>query len=307
MSVGAATGPDAECDCAVIGGGPAGLAAALYLTRFRRSVRVFDDGLGRARTIPRSHNVPGFPDGINGKQLVAAMREQARLHGAVFHDARVESIEKLARGFAVRASDTRTTARLVLLATGASDVEPAMPHLLDAVRSGALRYCPVCDGYEVIDRAVGVITDSADGVREALYLRHYTPKLTLFVTSPDVRLDDAERLELSRAGIAIVDEPVTYIGTHDGGAAVRHGSAQTLCDCVYAALGMRVHSGLAVALGARHDDDAFLLTDRHQQTTVPGLYAAGDVSVGLNQIVVACGEAAIAASAMHLELQRDGA
>lgn len=287
-------------DALVVGGGPAGLTGALYLARFRRRVLVVDDGCSRATRIPRSHNMPGYPDGIPGSALVAAIREQAARYGVEFAVGRVEMLERGADGFRARWSGGQAQARLALLATGASDVEPPVPYLQEAVRSGALRYCPVCDGYEVIDQRVGVLTDSRSGIKEALYLRHFTPHLTVFPVAPEVAFSTADRRRLAEAGIAVAAAPVSGVRLWNGKVKVGHGGAESECDSLYSALGMRVHSELAA--GAERDQDGYLVTDRHQKTSVDGLYAAGDVSLGLNQISVAMGEAAIAASAMHLAL-----
>jgi thioredoxin reductase (NADPH) len=289
-------------DALIIGGGPGGLTAALYLARFRRSVLLVDAGRGRAGRIPLAHNVAGFPDGVAGAELVAAMRRHAERYGVEFISGEVEAIAKAPPGFAAYCNGRPLPARTVMLATGASDVEPDMPHLAEALREGLLRYCPVCDGYEAIDRSIGLISDSASDVDEALFLRHFTERITLFVVTPDVHHDAARRRRLADAGIAVVHEPVTGIRLRDGCISVRHGDAQTECDALYGALGLEVHGGLAVALGARCDERGYLWTDEHQQTSVAGLYAVGDVAAGLNQIGVACGGAAIAAAAAHRAL-----
>jgi thioredoxin reductase (NADPH) len=292
-------------DAIVIGGGPAGLIAATYLARFRRSTLLVHAGPGRAAAIPRSHNYPGFPDGVTGVELVASLRAQALRYAVDEVAGRVERIEPLHQGgqeFRVHWATGRAVGRTVLLATGASDVAPDMPYVADALREGALRYCPVCDGYEVIDQHVGVLTDGPAGAREALYLRHYTPHITVFKSGSGVRLDDAVRSQLAGAGIVVAEAPVDSIRLWNGRATVRHGGLETTCDTVYGALGLRVHSDLATALGAEADEDGYLQVDRHGRTTVPGLYAAGDVAQGLNQISVAAGGAATATSAMHLAL-----
>jgi thioredoxin reductase (NADPH) len=296
-------------DALVIGGGPAGLAGALYLARFRRSVLLLDEGRGRAARIPRSHNVPGFPDGIAGGTLVGAMREQADRHGVGVAAGRVRELARTADGgFEAAWGRQRAAARCVLLATGASDRPPPMPYLADALRRGALRYCPVCDGYEASGRRVGVIADGEHGAQEALYLRHFSERITLFGLHGALPLAPATRRALERAGVECVEAPLASLRLWKGAVVLRHAAGQATCDTLYCALGMVVHSELAVALGARHDPGGYLLTDRHQRTTVPGLYAAGDVAKGLNQISVATGGAAIAAAAMHLALGRtDGA
>jgi thioredoxin reductase (NADPH) len=167
-----------------------------------------------------------------------------------------------------------------------------------------LRYCPVCDGYEVIDRKVGVLSNGPAGVQEALYLRHFTPDLTLFMTSDAQALAPAEHERLAQAGIRLAEGAVESIRAWDGQIIVRHGDSDAACESLYSALGLEVHSALAERVGARTDESGYVLTDRHQETDAPGLYAAGDVVLGLNQITVAAGTAAIASAAMHLALNR---
>lgn len=290
-----------QFDAVVIGGGPGGLSAALYLARLRRSVLLVDAGGGRAAKIPRTHNYPGFAEGVEGARLVAAMQHQALRHGVNFAKGRVERLERHPSGFEVEWVGRSVVGRSVLLATGVSDIEPPMPHLAEALRSGALRYCPWCDGYESIDRKVGVIADSAKGVSEALFVHRYTAALTLFMMAAG-QIGAADRERLDAAGISVVEEPTTAIALQDGQVVVSHGGRETRLDSVYCALGLHVHSELARRLGARHDDDGFLIVDEHHATSVAGLYAAGDVVRGLNQISIATGAAAIAAAKMHLEL-----
>lgn len=292
-------------DALVIGGGPGGLTGAVYLARFRRKVLVIDDDGSRAKRIPRTHNMPGYPEGVVGAELVAAIRQQAERYGVEFAAGRVESLEKTPEGFHARWGDGgayEVRARTVLLATGTSDCEPPMPYLAEAVRTGALRYCPVCDAYEIIDQAVGVLAEGLSGVREALYLRNFTSRLTVFPVSGEASFDAEARRKLDEAGVVLVEQPVSSIRLWEGRVTVRHGEAETSCDALYSALGMDINSELA--LDAERDEDGYLLTDRRNRTTVPGLYAAGDVVLGLNQISVAAGGAAIAAAAMHLELGR---
>jgi thioredoxin reductase (NADPH) len=289
-------------DALVIGGGPGGLTGALCLARFRRKVLVIDAGDGRAERIPRAHNVPGFVEGVEGRALTAAMRAQALRYGAQLAAARVERLELTADGFVAHWDGGTASAPLALLASGVSDIEPALPHLAEAVRAGALRYCPVCDGYEVIGRSVGLIADRPGDLAEAIYLRHFSDRVSLFVTSHELRFSEAEQQRIAEAGIALVAEPVRRIRLEGEHVAVTHGAATTRCDALYAALGLAVHSELALGLGALHDDDGCLIVDAHHRTSIEGLYAAGDVAKGLNQIVVAAGGAAIAASAMHMKL-----
>ncbi|MEP7058741.1 MAG: NAD(P)/FAD-dependent oxidoreductase [Caldimonas sp.] len=289
---------DTVFDAIVIGGGPAGLSGALALARLRRSVLLVDAGRGRAARIRRALDWPGFAAGVEGAQLVAAMQHQALRHGVNFAVGRVDRLERKGRVFEVAWPDAQAHARTVLFATGAADVEPDAPHLREAFDAGVLRPCPMYDGYELIDRVVGIVGDGPAAVAEALQLRHFTSRIHLFALRPD-GFDADERIRLDRAGIAVVDEPTHAIRRRDGAVAVEHGATATVCDALYSALGLDVHSDLASRLGAGRDADGYLLTDEHRRTGVAGLYAAGDVALGPNQISVATGGAATAAAAMH--------
>jgi len=292
--------PDTEV--VVIGGGPGGLATAIYLARFCRRVLVVDSGTSRVSRIPCSHNYPGFPEGVAGSELLTRMRLQAERHGARLVAGDVQAIEAGEDGYTVRWNGGHASARRVVLATGVSDVPPRMPHLAEALQQGALRYCPVCDGYETRGRAVGIVADHGSDALEAVYVRHFTHQLTVFRVDDEVHFTEAQRRRLVESGITLVNEPVSSIRLWDGRVAVRHGETETTVDSLYAALGTDVHSTLASVLGAEHDAHGYLICDGHHQTTVPGLYAVGDVAMGLNQIAVATGAAAIAAAHIHLEL-----
>jgi thioredoxin reductase (NADPH) len=146
-------------DCIIVGGGPAGLTAAIYLARYHLSVSVLDDGTSRAASIPVSHNHAGFPGGINGAELLARMRAQATMYGAEIICRRVTALRRAEEDFIVSFADDAVSARTVLIATGVVNRMPSMPNDKhdEALRRGLIRYCPVCDGFEVTDKRVGII------------------------------------------------------------------------------------------------------------------------------------------------------
>jgi len=294
-------------DCLIIGGGPAGLTAAIYLARFRRRCLLVDTGASRAAWIPVSHNHPGFPDGIPGTELLARMRRQAQRYGAELVVGRIERLDaKPGGGFVAWLDDgSRREAATVLLATGTDDIPPPLDlsHLDQAVAQGLLRYCPICDAFEITGRRIALAGSGKCRIREALLLRSYTADLSLLTLQEPWDLPEDERRTLEDAGIDIIEAPAAELVLDGDCFVVRTtGGGTHRFDSLYVALGLRARSELAVALGAAHDADGALLVDAHQQTSVPGLYAAGDVVQGLAQISVATGQAAIAATAIQNSL-----
>lgn len=140
-------------DCIVVGGGPAGLTAAIYLGRYHLKVLVFDDGRSRAAIIPLARNHAGYPNGICGRELLRRMRIQAESFGAEFISSTVIAITKEAASFEVRSAALKTTSRAILLANGVVNHQPEMPDSIHtaAVAHGFVRYCPICDAYEITD------------------------------------------------------------------------------------------------------------------------------------------------------------
>ena len=163
-------------DCLIVGGGPAGLTAAIYLARFHLDILVVDDGKGRAESIPCTHNHAGYPDGISGKELVRLMREQAQKYGARIERDYVTRLDKTEQGFCAAWGSGSVEAKTVLLATGVKNRRPPMDEELhdEALARGLIRYCPICDGYEVTDKKVGVMGSDRHGVAEAVFLRSFT-------------------------------------------------------------------------------------------------------------------------------------
>lgn len=289
-------------DCLIIGGGPAGLITSVYLGRYRRNVRVIDAGASRAALIPTSHNYPGWPDGISGQELLVRLREQSRRYGAVLTAGKVDRLTRLEDGtFEAQPGTETIRARTVVIATGASDIEPLLPNIKSAILDGLVRHCPICDGFEVIGKTVAVIGRAMKGVNEARFLRHYTDKVTLFTLGGRHDVGQAELALLEAAGIAVVDEAVNEVSTQAGaivGLQTRSGKTYRF-DTLYSALGCHVRSELARNVGAACDEVGQIVVDERLQTTVPGLYAVGDVATDLNQIVVGAGHAAIAATTIH--------
>ncbi|HZZ94309.1 MAG TPA: NAD(P)/FAD-dependent oxidoreductase [Usitatibacter sp.] len=294
-------------DCVIVGAGPAGLTAATYLARYRRRIAVLDGGASRASYIPRSHNYPGFPDGISGAELLERLREQSRRHGIGITRVLVDAAEREGDLFVVQAGTDAWRSRKLLLATGLVDKEPEMRNLREAVARGAIRLCSICDGYDVMDRDIAVMGEGAQAVAHAVFMRTWSARVTVLLAAGSPRLGDDARAAANEAGVAIVDDPVAKVEAGDDGRArVRTAGGRELAfDTLYPVLGCRNRSELARALGARCSPGGEIVVDAHMRTSVPGLYAAGDVVAALNQVSVAVGHAAIAATDIHNCLPRD--
>lgn len=294
-------------DCLVIGAGPAGLTAAIYLARYRRRFVVMDGGDPRASLIPTSHNLAGFPEGIHGTALLERMAAQARRYGAPIVAGTVIGLVRDADGrFVAETSAGPMAARTVLLATGVADRHPEVPDLRDAIQRGLIRYCAVCDGYESMDRRVGVLGQGSSGLGEALFLRTYCPDITLLSFGCPLGLSSQESRRAEAAGIVLAEEPVVSIAVEESQVRLRTVRGRDLCfEVMYAEMGSDARTGLVRPLGTRLDDVGCVPTDEHQRSSTDGLFAAGDVVRSLDQISVAIGEAAIAATAIHNRL-RDG-
>ena len=296
---------DAPFDCLIVGGGPAGLTAAIYLARFHLDIHVVDAGDSRAGWIPCSHNHAGYPDGINGKELLRLMREQAQKYGAKIETGRVQRLDKDGDGlFTAEWGAGPKRARTVLLATGLTNRRPPMdPELHDeAMARGLIRYCPICDGYEITDKKVGVIGSGKGGVGEAIFLRSYTADVTLIAPDSALELSPEEREKLDAAGVECVDGPAEAVGVTGSCITVDTANGLLTFDSVYPALGSDTHTQLGEMVGAEVAEDGCFLCDEKMRTSVAGLYAAGDVVHGLDQISHAMGEGGQAATTIRNDL-----
>ena len=293
--------PEEVIDCLVVGGGPGGLTTAIYLSRYLRSCVIFDAGGGRAASIPRSHNLPGFPGGISGAAFLARLENQLRDYGGTIQKGEIDAVARMGDRFSASCGPDVLHARTVVLATGVINQRPEMPDAMHdiAVARGLLRYCPICDGYEARQMNVAVLGCDDHGLEEAEFLRTYGARVTLLAQqSRELTPEALDRLD--HQGIKVASSPTRQLTLGDDRVEVRLLDGQALTfETLYPALGSSPRTRLATALGASLTQSGCLQTDAHQQTSVAGLYAVGDVVEGLDQISVATGQAATAATAIH--------
>jgi thioredoxin reductase (NADPH) len=234
------------------------------------------------------------------------MRRQAEKYGAVIDSDRVEDLRREGEGFRLITATRELVARTVLLATGVVDIEPDIPGVQGGVAEGLIRICPICDGYEVIGSQIGVLGRDAHAAREAIFLRTYSDEVALIHGGEPHELSEACRAELAAAGVELIEAPIgSVVLDEERISAVCFGPDRIRrFDSLYAGLGVQPRTELAVRAGAKLDEGGRLVVGEHQETSAPGLYAAGDVVRGLNQISTAEGEGAIAATHIHNCLPR---
>lgn len=294
-------------DTLIIGGGAGGLTAAIYLRRFTRNVVVVDKGNSRLRLIPVSHNYPGFPEGVPGTHLLENLQDQLQKYGGEVTPGEIVSLRIEDGAFVgeYRGADsdevTEIRAHTVLLATGVADAGLPVENWYEAVAAGAVRLCPVCDGYDVIDKRIAVVTSDTNPVGHALFMRTFSTEVTLFDRAEGSILDAEQRRQLEVAGVVYVESQLLGVTMSDDMKPILHTAdgQDYPFDVFYPMLGETARSELAAALGAETVECDKLVVDERQRTKVPGLYAIGDAVQGLNQIAVATGQAAIAATCIH--------
>src|SRR6185295_8991759 len=214
---------------------------------------VVDGGKSRASWIPCTRNHAGYPDGIAGTELLQRMRDQACKYGAKVQTEFVTKLEKDEDSglFTATWGSGDAKARSVLLATGVTNRRPPMDEKLhdDALARGLIRYCPICDGYEVTDKRVGVIGSDSHGVAEALFLRSFTKEVMLIAPHAEMDLPSDDHDKLKAAGVGMVDGPAQAVAISEETIVVDTAEGQFVFDSVYPALGTDTHTQLAEMVG----------------------------------------------------------
>jgi thioredoxin reductase (NADPH) len=239
---------------------------------------------------------------VAGNELLARFRTHAEEHGVAMVDATIASLERDGDVFLARAEGAAWRARTVILATGIVDRLPEVADAEAAIASGALRLCAICDAYEARDDDIAVLAEPDVALGHARFLRTFSRRVHALDAGQTGWQDAALARDAAECRVSLHPRP-RRLQCDATGCIVEFADGRTQrFDTVYPVLGADAQSGLAAGLGARLDEDGALVVDRHMQTTVAGLYAAGDVVSAINQISVAVGHAAIAATAAHRAL-----
>ena len=285
-----------EVDAVVIGGGPAGLAAALWLGRYRRSVVVVDSQEYRSAAVEHSHGYLGR-DPQTPVELLARGREELLAYPtACVRTGSVTHVVRRADGlFDVQLTDGSLVAHRVVLATGVRDVFPTIRGF-DEHYGAAVFHCPACDGYEARDRDVVAIGWDRHLVGFASTLLNWARSVTVVTDGHRFPDDEACRVVLDENGIELVEEgAVEFVGSRGALESVLLSDGRCLpASLVFFSLAHEPQVSLATALGCRLDDDGYVVVDREGETTVQGVYAAGDITPGLQLVQVAAASGAVA-------------
>jgi thioredoxin reductase len=295
-----------QYDVVVIGGGAAGLSASLVLSRAGRTVLVVDAGAPRNAPAARMHGYLSR-DGVPPAELLAAGRREVAGYGGEIVDGTVTHLVPDGRqGFwAVLAGGQRISARRLVVTTGLRDELPDIPGLRDRWARDVL-HCPYCHGHEVRDRRLGVLGGAPGAVRYAQVVRQWTHDLVYF-TPPDV-LTAAERTQLLARAIGIVEgtiealvvdeaDQLRGVQMHDGCVIPR--------DALFVPPRFVPNNGLLVGLGCDLDADGWVAVDTTGRTSVPGVWAAGNVVDPRAQVITAAGAGSAAAIALNADLVED--
>jgi thioredoxin reductase (NADPH) len=298
-----------DFDAAIVGGGPAGLAAAINLARALRSVLVFDRPQpGRSDYPQVNHNYLGFPEGVPARELRERGTAQARRYGARFCDSEVVAMRRGPGGFALEGSGgERCRVRGVILAMGVRDHWTRFPGFETFV-GRSLHWCIVCDGYEMRGKRVVVAGNDDETAMMAMQMHRFTPEVTLVTNDGALGLTPEAVDRLARRELPVVIGRIASGRAREGApgmlASLRLEDGRELAaEHLFSHQGATPQTALARSLGVELSGGGYVTVDTEQRTGEPFVYAAGDCTRLLaHQIVTAAHEGATAAQTLNYDL-----
>ncbi|MCU7547732.1 NAD(P)/FAD-dependent oxidoreductase [Chitinophagaceae bacterium LB-8] len=293
-------------DVIIVGGGPAGLNAAVVLGRCHRKVLVFDTGQYRNRYSHGMHNYL-TRDGILPADFIRICRQEMHKYGVKLMNKKVVKARKNEEGnFQVQDEDGNIYyAKKLLIATGLTDKLPDVEGFKELYGT-SIFHCPYCDGWEVSNQKIGVYARDKNGSELALALKGWSPDITLY-TDGKHKIKPHEKEELAACNITIKTNPIARVVGENGQlkkVVFKNGEEQD-CDAIFFVNGYEQQCNLAETFDCEINKKGVIVTNRYQQTSTPGLYVAGDADKDMHFVVVAAAEGAKAGIIINKELQKE--
>ena len=296
-------------DALILGGGPAGLSAAVYLGRFTRSVLVLDAGEGRSSFAQVNDNYLGFPDGVTTRELRELGRKQAERFGVHFKDCRVTRVERLEDdALRVHTTEGEFDGRTLLFATGVTDIWPDVPGIRDWIGRQVF-WCLTCDGHRTQNKTLVCVGNTDEAATTTLQFTLFTKNITLIADPEKARFSPEKLADLSAQGISVVFHRPDRLELSDDGKNIvalcldGDGPGRLPCDMIFSLLGVRPNTQLPREMGIAVDHEGYVVMDEEGCTSIPGVFAAGDLTrMYTQQVASAVHAGAEAAQTMNYYL-----
>lgn len=289
----------------IIGGGPAGLNAAMILGRSRRKVLLFDSGEPRNRW---SRSMNGFlsSDGVNPGDFIRKGREELKKYSIQIIDHPVTDATYSKGTYVVECSEGHVYhSRKLLLATGLKDKLPEVEGI-EELYGQSVHHCPYCDGWESRDKAIAVYGKDRSGIGQALAMKNWSNNVTLYTDGTrKLNIKDMELLKLN--GVKVCTDAIARVEGEDGmlqRIVLRNGESRSQ-EALFFSGETRQQSDIGEQLGCEFTGKGVIKTRRLQQANIPGLYVAGDAARDMQLVIVAAAEGAKAGVAINMELQQE--
>ncbi|MBO1000465.1 NAD(P)/FAD-dependent oxidoreductase [Bacillus sp. SD075] len=295
-----------QADCIIIGGGIAGIQAAIQLGRYKHDIIVIDSAQGRSSIAKDYHNILGWPDGVSGKQLRTLGRQHAEKFGVEFLDDTVTSLEKKQDRFFIQTKNDREyQAKMIFLGTGIIDNIPPIKNIYPTL--GTSTYiCPDCDGYEIMDKQTVVLGGGNAGAGMALTLLYWSKDI-IYVNHLKSKIDDVYREKLKENHIPVIEEEVceVHVDAKQRLKAIQLASGKTIeAEKAFTAFkGNKLNNGLALQLGVQvNENNHVVIHPRTKETNIKGVWAGGDLVAHSEQVTISMGDGTQAAIWIHKRL-----
>ena len=290
-------------DVIIVGGGLAGLSAAVYLGRSKRDTLLVHSGRSMAKWEDRVLNYLGFPEGITGVTLLTRGMDQAAQYGVELIEDEVQSLSRNRSAFHLRGTRGSYESKRVLMATGLTHLPPDISGVKECLGK-SLFFCKDCDAHRLQGKRIVIMGRNNEAVDYALGMLVFTPYVTLATNGATVGWDDDHAAWLQEYKIHVRRDVVRLLKHHDGYLdEIDFGTGKTAqADAIFTTRGDVPHSALVQGVGALLDDEGQIIVDACLRTNVPGLYAAGCVTAANCQMIIAAGQGAIGAQAINRDL-----